>query len=96
MPPAKKKAAPPKASNVFAVVGSDDGKVKDAALRLSQKLAPPDAGDFGMEIIDGIAENSEHAGRICADAIQALQTLPFFGGEKLVWLKSCNFAADSM
>ena len=98
MPPAKKKAAAskPKASNLFAVVGSDEGKVKEAALKLSQKLAPPDAGDFGMEVIDGIAENADHAGRICADTIQAIQTLPFFGGEKLVWLKSCNFAADNV
>lgn len=96
MPPAKKKTAAPKSTNLFAVVGSDDGKVKEAALKLSQKLAPPEAGDFGIEIIDGIAENAEHAGRICADTIQAIQTLPFFGGEKLVWLKSCNFAADNV
>lgn len=80
----------------MAVVGSDEAQVKEAALALSRELAPPDAGDFGVEIIDGIAENSDHASRICADALQGLQTLPFFGGEKLVWLKNVNFAADSV
>src|SRR5262249_39845344 len=29
-------------------------------------------------------------------AIEALQTLPFFGGGKLVWLKNVNFLGDSV
>src|SRR4029077_17583928 len=28
--------------------------------------------------------------------IEALQTLPFLGGSKLVWLKNANFLADSV
>jgi len=95
MPTAKKKTAT-KQANIYAVIGNDEAQVKEAALKISKDLTPPDAGEFGTEIIDGIAENSDHAGKICADTIQALQTLPFFGGDKLVWLKNTNFAGDTV
>jgi len=91
MPPAKKAAA----SNFVAVVGTDDAVMKEAALKLSRELAPPDAGDFGVEIIEGIAESAEHCGQIVRRVMDALQTLPFFGGGKLVWLKNANFLADN-
>ncbi len=93
---AKRKDAAPKATNIFYVLGSDDAKVKEAALALVRQHTPAAAGDFGVETIDGGAENSEHAGRICAQAIEAVQTIPFFGGGKVVWLKSVNFLADSV
>ncbi len=93
MPPPKKSSAA--AGNVFAFIGSDEARVKEAALQLVRKLTPPDAGDFGNDVIEGNADNAEHAGRICADVIQALQTLPFFGGGKVVWLKNASFLGDS-
>jgi DNA polymerase-3 subunit delta len=82
--------------NVHAVLGSDDGKVKEAAMRLVQQHTTPGNDDFGNDVIDGTAENSEHAGTICANVMQALQTLPFFGGGKVVWLKGANFLGDSV
>ncbi len=91
MPPPKK-AAP---SNFTAVIGTDEANVKEAALKLSRELAPADAGDFGAEIIDGAADNADHCAQIVRRVMDALQTLPFFGGGKLVWLKNANFLADS-
>jgi DNA polymerase-3 subunit delta len=88
----KPKAA---AATIFAVVGSDEAEVKRAAGELAQKLTPPDAGDFGLETIDGVAENAENAAARIRSAIEALQTLPFFGSSKVVWLKNANFLADS-
>ena len=86
----KTKAAPAKAS-IYAVVGSDESAVKSAAKDLAAQLTPADAGDFGVETIDGCADNAEQAATRIRSAIEALQTLPFFGGGKLVWLKNANF-----
>ncbi|MGH7935974.1 MAG: DNA polymerase III subunit delta, partial [Chthoniobacterales bacterium] len=83
-------------SAIYAVVGSNESVVKTAAKELAAQLAPADAGDFGVEIIDGCADNTEQAaGRIRA-AIEGLQTIPFFGGGKLVWLKNANFLGDNV
>lgn len=91
MPPPKK--AP--SSNFTAVLGTDDLRVKESALALARKLAPADAGEFGTEVIDGAAENADHCAQIVRGVMEALQTLPFFGGGKLVWLKNANFLADT-
>lgn len=93
MPP--KKSASAAASNFIAVLGTDEALMKEAAIRLSRELSPPDAGDFGVDTIEGIAESAEHCAQIVRRTLDALQTLPFFGGGKLVWLKNVNFLADS-
>jgi DNA polymerase-3 subunit delta len=84
-----------KSASVYAVVGSDESAVKTAASKLAAKLAPADAGDFGVETIDGCADNADQAAARIHATIEALQTLPFFGGGKLVWLKNVNFLADN-
>ncbi|MEO7723964.1 MAG: DNA polymerase III subunit delta [Chthoniobacterales bacterium] len=82
-------------SNIHAVVGSDESAVKTTAAELAAQLTPPDAGDFGLETIDGCADNADQAAARIRSTIEALQTLPFFGGGKLVWLKNVNFLADN-
>ena len=92
MPKAKTRSA---STNVYAVLGSDEAEVKRVAAELATELTPPEAGDFGLEVIDGVAENAEQAvGRI-RSTIEALQTLPFFGSTKVVWLKNVNFLGDT-
>lgn len=81
-------------SQIFGFFGTDEAQVKEAALRLSQKIAPAD-DEFGLEIVPGGADNAEHACRIVANTIEAIQTLPFFGGEKVVWLQAANFFGDN-
>jgi DNA polymerase III subunit delta len=85
-----------KIQNLVAVVGSDEAEVKRAALELAAELTPPGAGDFGNDIIDGVAEYADAASARIHQTIEALLTLPFFGGEKLVWLKSANFLGDNV
>ena len=92
MPKAKTKAAAP--AKIHAVVGSDDVEVKHIAAELAEKLKPADAGDFGLEIIDGAADNADQAAARIRSTIEALRTLPFFGGAKVVWLKNANFLGD--
>jgi DNA polymerase III subunit delta len=91
MPKAKTKAA---SANTYAVLGSDEAEVKRVAAELASNLTPPGAGDFGLEVIDGAADNVDQAEGRVRSAIEALQTLPFFGSTKVVWLKNVNFLGD--
>ena len=91
MPKAKTKAA---SANIHAVLGSDEAEVKRVAAELASNLTPPGAGDFGLEVIDGAADNADQAETRIRSAIEALQTLPFFGSTKVVWLKNINFLGD--
>ena len=95
-------AAKPKATssggngNFFAVVGSDDGLVREKALALYNRLTNGVDDGFTHETIDGIADNSESAYEICASTVQALLTMPMFGGDKVVWLRNANFLGDNV
>src|SRR2546421_2038144 len=93
VPKAKAKTAE---SNIHAVVGSDESEVKRVAAELAAKLTPPEAGEFGIEVIDACADNVDQAVSKIRSAIEALQTLPFFGGAKLVWFKNANCLADTV
>lgn len=92
MPPPKKAATN---SPLHVILGTDDARVKEMAMKLVQQLTPPGADEFANEIVEGNADNAEHAGQICSNVILALQTMPFFGGAKVVWLKGANFLGDS-
>src|SRR5438270_10327086 len=89
----KTKAKTPSA-NIHAVVGSDEGEVKRVAAELAGNLTPTGAGEFGLDVIDGAADNAEQAATRIRSTIEALQTLPFFGSTKVVWLKNANFFGD--
>lgn len=81
-------------ANIHAVVGSDEAEVKRVAADLADKLLAPGAGEFGLDMIDGAADNAEQAATRIRSTIDALQTLPFFGSTKVVWLKNANFFGD--
>ena len=100
MPPARKSKSAAagsarKNAAVRVVAGSDEAEVKRRAAELAEEMAGPDAGEFGRDIIDGVADNADAAARCIHDTCNALLTLPFFG-DKLVWLKNANFLADSV
>ncbi len=82
--------------NIIAILGSDEGMVRESALKRFRSLAGEGSGEFSNEIIDGVADNSEGAFQICMSVVQGLQTLPFFGGEKVVWLKGATFLQDDV
>ena len=90
----KAKAKPATQSQICAVVGTDESEVKRAARLHADAMTPAGGGDFGCDVIDGAAEHSEQAGARIHQAIDALLTFPFFGGEKLVWIKNANFLQD--
>ena len=77
-----------KAAPIHFLSGSDEDAVKKAAQALAEKLAPSDAMNF--EIIDGRADSVDDAARSIQKVREAILTLPFFGGGKLVWWKAVN------
>ena len=98
MPAAAKTAVPkPKgsATAIHLVAGDDEFSVKEEAARLAKKLAPGAAGEFGLEIIEGDANNQDEALRLLGRLNEALFTVGFFGSEKLVWLKSTDLLGES-
>jgi DNA polymerase III subunit delta len=96
--PRKTKTAAPAAKNaaVRVIAGSDEAEVKRRASDLAEEMVGPDAGEFGRDVIDGAADNADQAAGRIHETRQALLTLPFFGGEKMVWLKNANFLADTI
>ena len=93
---AKAKPSSPGTGNFFAVVGSDEGMVREKALELYNRLTGGVDDGFTHETIDGIADNSDSAFEICSSTVEALQTLPMFGGDKVVWLRNANFLGDNV
>jgi DNA polymerase III subunit delta len=84
------------ALSVFAVIGSDEGETKRRARELAKELTPEQGGAFGVDTIDGTVDNAEQAVLRIRQVKEAIQTLPFFGREKLIWLKNVNFLADTI
>jgi DNA polymerase-3 subunit delta len=90
------KSSPVPTGNFFAVVGTDDGMVREQALHLYNQLTGGVDDGFTHETVDGIADNSDSAFEICLTTVQALLTIPMFGGDKVVWLRNANFLGDNV
>ena len=81
------------AKPVALVWGEDDFSVKQRARQVFDQWAAAGKG-ADAEIIDAGASNSGEALKALARLREALQTLPFFGSEKVIWFKDCSFLGD--
>jgi len=77
---------------VVLVCGEDEFAVQRRARELFRQWSGD--GGFGDETIDGAVANSAEALGALARLREALQTLPFFGPTKVVWLRDCNFLGE--
>ncbi|MEI6343629.1 MAG: DNA polymerase III subunit delta [Verrucomicrobiota bacterium] len=75
------------------VAGDDDLAIQQRA-RATWDAWCRAAGGMDHEIIEASAGTVSEVLATVRRAKEALQTLPFFGGPKLVWLKDCTFLAD--
>jgi DNA polymerase III subunit delta len=91
----RKAPAAEKIDRLHFVTGSDEAEVRMAAKDLAAKLAPADAGEFGIETIELPADTVDCAVEMIDRTIGAIRTLPFFGG-KLVWMKGVTFLKDTV
>jgi DNA polymerase-3 subunit delta len=75
------------------ICGEDEFSVKRRARRLYDEWCAA-VGGMDHEMIDASAGNSGEALAALSRLREALQTLPFFGQSKVVWLRDCNFLGD--
>ena len=78
---------------IILVYGDDEFAVKQRSREIYQKWCD-ELGGMDHETIDAGAANSGDSLKALAKLREALQTLPFFGGGKAIWLRDCNFLSD--
>ena len=78
---------------VLLVCGEDDFNVKQRARHVFGKWSE-ELGGMDHEIIDAQVSNGGEALKSLSKLREALNTLPFFGGGKVVWLQNCSFLGD--
>ena len=83
-------------SSVYLIFGEDEYAVSSKARAIAESLLPPDDRTLGLEVIDGAAETVEAAGQVMATCMEALETVGFMGGKKVVWLRDVSFLADNV
>ncbi|MGD0252414.1 MAG: DNA polymerase III subunit delta [Verrucomicrobiota bacterium] len=75
------------------ICGEDEFAVKQRARQLYQQWCD-ELGGMDHETIEAAVANSGEALAAIARLREALQTLPFFGSGKVIWLRDCNFLGD--
>jgi DNA polymerase-3 subunit delta len=78
---------------VLLVCGEDDFGVKERAREVFRQWSA-EIGGQDHEIIDASVNHSGEALAVLAGLRAALQTLPFFGPGKVIWLQNCNFLGE--
>ena len=87
-PPTVRQSAP-----LVLVCGEDEFAVKQRARQIYAQWTK-EVGGMDHEIIDASVSHSGEALKALGKLREALQTLPFFGSGKVVWLQDCNFLGD--
>lgn len=80
-------------SPVLLVCGEDEFAVKQRARAVFRQWCET-VGGADHETIDASVNNSGEALKALAQLRESLQTLPFFGGAKVIWLQNCNFLGE--
>ncbi len=75
--------------------GADDYRVNRLARAWFEEHTQGIEDDFSKEILNGNVSNMTEFEGLLGQIRQATQTLSLFGGKKVVWLKDCNFMAES-
>ena len=86
------------AAKAFAFVcGPDDFLVNRIGQGLfAARADEAGADDFSREIISGFANNVDEVATAVNRFRDAVQTIPMFGGKRVVWFKDVNFLADTV
>ena len=80
---------------IHLVFGTDEGMVREKASGIFAALTEG-TNEFSHEILEAACGDSDEAAQLVRQVMEALRTLPFFPGRKVVWMKNCNFLGDSV
>ena len=86
-------SVPKQSAPLVLVCGEDDFAVKQRAKQIYLEWTEA-LGGMDHEIIDASVSHSGEALKALAKLREAMQTLPFFGTGKVIWLQDCNFLSD--
>jgi DNA polymerase-3 subunit delta len=86
-------SVPKRSAPLVLVCGEDDFAVKQRAKQIYLQWTE-ELGGMDHEIIDASVSHSGDALKALAKLREAMQTLPFFGTGKVIWLQDCNFLSD--
>src|SRR5438309_11736678 len=75
------------------ICGDDEFAVKERARQVYQQWCQ-ELGGTDHETIHAQVSNSGEALKALARLREGLQTLPFFGSGKVIWLQNCSFLGD--
>jgi len=78
------------------ICGSDDFLVNRLGKERFDALAAGAADEFSREVLSGFAGNVAEVEAAVNRFREAVQTIPLFGGRRVVWFKDVSFLADSV
>jgi len=88
---------PAAVKNFIFVCGPDDFMVNRVGKeRFDDLVAEAQADDFSREVVSGFAANVDEVETAVNRFRDAVQTVPMFGGKRVVWFKDLNFLADTV
>lgn len=78
---------------VVLICGEDEFAVKQRAKEIYRNWTAQ-VGGMDHEVLEASVNNSGEALKILRRLREGLQTLPFFGSGKVIWLQNCNFLGE--
>jgi DNA polymerase-3 subunit delta len=82
--------------NFSFICGQDDFLVGRMGRRRFDELSGDAPDEFSQEVVNGFAANVDEVEAAVNRFREAVQTMPMFGGRRVIWLKDVNFLADSV
>ena len=78
------------------VCGPDDFLVNRRGKQRFEELASEVTDEFSREVLSGFAGNVSEVEAAVNRFRESVQTVPMFGGKRVIWLKDINFLADTV
>jgi DNA polymerase-3 subunit delta len=83
-----------KPARAFLVVGEDDFRVGEKAGELVERLLGGADRQFALDVVEGRVERVDAAVQAVLACMAGAQTVPLFGGNRVVWLRDAVFLAE--